>query len=134
RTFLITNWIIVALIIILGIVFLFTLFTNSMVRDQLPDTLRERVESTSLKDLSLIDRTSYLSDALKISVDYPIFGTGGGGWAALYPKYQSTNYISNQAHFFLLQYLVEVGWVGLIIILFFIVSIFFYFIRDYTSQ
>ncbi|GAC41585.1 lipid A core - O-antigen ligase [Paenibacillus popilliae ATCC 14706] len=54
---------------------------------------------------------------MKLVADYPVFGAGGGAWSALYEKYQNNPYESAQAHSYYMQYLVETGVLGFIILL-----------------
>jgi tetratricopeptide (TPR) repeat protein len=48
----------------------------------------------------------------KIIRDYPVFGTGGGGWAALYQGYQARPYFSSEVHNHFLQVWIEAGILG----------------------
>ncbi|MFT9495700.1 O-antigen ligase family protein [Anaerosolibacter sp.] len=82
----------------------------------LPATLAERLESISLGTETVTERTVFYTDAFKIIKNYPIFGTGGGGWNALYKMYQSYAYNSTQAHSYFMQVWVETGAVGILIL------------------
>ncbi|MGI6423707.1 MAG: O-antigen ligase family protein [Tepidanaerobacteraceae bacterium] len=54
---------------------------------------------------------------MKIIKEYPILGTGGGGWKAIYQAYQSYRYFTTEVHSFFLQLWVETGTVGLLALL-----------------
>jgi tetratricopeptide (TPR) repeat protein len=59
------------------------------------------------------ERLVFFEDALKIARDYPLLGTGGRGWNAVYKKYQGYHYTSTEVHNHYLQVLVEKGALGL---------------------
>lgn len=71
---------------------------------------------------------------MKVVKDYPILGAGGGGWASLYEHYQNNPYTSRQVHNFFLQFLIEVGIVGFLIFMSFILYIFYKYIRGYVKR
>ena len=58
-------------------------------------------------------RMVYYKDALKIVKDYPVLGTGGRGWNAIYRQYQDFGYRSTEVHSHYLQLWVETGTIGL---------------------
>lgn len=63
------------------------------------------------------DRLVFYLDALEIIKDYPVFGTGGRGWKALYRAYQDFSYITTEVHNQYLQVWVETGSLGIIVYL-----------------
>ena len=71
---------------------------------------------------------------MKVVKDYPVLGAGGGGWASLYEHYQNNPYLSRQVHNFFLQYLIEVGIVGFLVFMGFILFIFYKFSRQYLRR
>lgn len=79
----------------------------------LPGQIVSRAESIVNQDTTLPDRVNMTSDAIKIALDYPLTGAGGGGWNALYHRYQSSLYYSSEAHNHFAQTLVEAGALGL---------------------
>lgn len=105
-----------------------------VIKPLLPSKLQERVDSISLNQSSAFSRNTFYSDSFELSKDYPFFGTGGGGWSALYEKYQSFPYISRQAHSFYMQYINEVGYVGFVFFLVFILSIIYLYIRFFLKN
>lgn len=119
--------------VVAGIVVVFLLFGNTGFAKLFPETLQKRIESINFQQHSVLERGTFYKDSLKLVKDYPILGSGGGGWAALYEKYQNNPYSSRQAHSFFMQYLVEVGVVGFIVLLAFLMLVFYYFIKKHFS-
>lgn len=77
------------------------------------NTAFSRITQISLGERTIMERGFFYTDGLEIVADYPLVGTGGGGWQALYKKYQSYNYSTNLTHNFFLQTAIEVGLIGL---------------------
>jgi len=77
----------------------------------LPDRFYNRLFSHSF-DRNLEYRIVFYQDAAKIIRDYPILGTGGGGWNALYRNYQDIEYGSSVVHNHFLQVWIEAGLLG----------------------
>jgi len=77
----------------------------------LPDRFYDRLFSYSL-DRNLERRLDFYVDAAKIIRDYPLLGTGGGGWNALYRSYQGFPYSSTEVHNHFLQVWIEAGLFG----------------------
>jgi O-antigen ligase len=107
------------------------LFGNTGFLQLLPELLRRRLENINFQQHSVLERFTFYKDAMKLAADYPLFGAGGGGWYALYEKYQNNPYTSRQVHSFFLQYLVEAGWVGLILFIGLIGFILYRYIRHH---
>ncbi|MEK3911538.1 O-antigen ligase [Paenibacillus sp. FSL H7-0331] len=119
--------------LVIGAIGLLLLFGNTGATNLLPDYIKQRIENINFAQHSVLERNSFNKDALKLFEDYPILGAGGGAWAALYEKYQSYPYVSRQAHNFFMQYLVETGTVGILVLLGFLAYIFGLYIR-YQSK
>lgn len=100
-------------LIVLGLLGVAILFGVSGIGQYLPSSL-QRIQKINFQEHSVLERLTMFSDALKIWLDYPVFGTGGGGWISLYTEYQHHAYSPRQVHSFFLQYLVETGLVGLV--------------------
>jgi len=83
-----------------------------------PESLIARLSAINPGESSVWQRFDYFRDALKIIRDHPILGAGGGGWEALYFKYQSYGYFTTQVHNHFLQVWVETGTVGFLAFLF----------------
>ncbi|MBB6216365.1 O-antigen ligase [Anaerosolibacter carboniphilus] len=91
----------------------------------IPESLITRINSITAGDSSIQGRMSFYKDALKIIKDRLLFGAGGGAWATLYFMYQSYMYWTTQAHNYFLQLWIEIGTVGLLIYLTFIIMMLF---------
>lgn len=82
----------------------------------LPERYYDRIFSPGRK-INMDARFEMFRDAIKIIRDYPLFGTGGGGWAALYQGYQdrplnNRPYFSSEVHNHFLQVWIEAGILG----------------------
>ncbi|MDD4767389.1 MAG: O-antigen ligase family protein [Desulfotomaculaceae bacterium] len=63
------------------------------------------------------ERIYFYQDALKMFVERPVIGWGGGGWQEAYRAYQGYLYNSSQVHGYYFQIMVETGIIGLLAIL-----------------
>ncbi|SMF68205.1 Lipid A core-O-antigen ligase and related enzymes [Paenibacillus uliginis N3/975] len=124
-------WIPVGSVVIGGL--LIFLFIGTSVKNILPQNIAIRLDNINFNQHSVLERFTFYKDAMKVVADYPIFGAGGGAWASLYEQYQNNPYTSRQAHNFFLQYLIEVGIVGFLIFMSFILYIFYKYIRGYMK-
>ncbi|MFC7749151.1 O-antigen ligase family protein [Paenibacillus thermoaerophilus] len=115
-----------------GTLLIVLLFGSSTVRSILPDTLERRIENINFQQHSVLERSTFYSDSLKLFKDYPLLGKGGGAWAAMYEQYQNNPYTSRQAHSFYLQYLNETGLVGALVFVALLAVIAVLFIRYYS--
>ncbi|RED84041.1 O-antigen ligase family protein [Cohnella phaseoli] len=97
-------------------------------------SLLQRLTAFDLGQAAFSDRFSFLKDALTMINQKPIFGYGGGGWSAVYEKYRSFPYTSNQAHDFIVQYIIEVGFLGGIVLLVLIGWIFFNYLMMHIKE
>ncbi|GIP00016.1 hypothetical protein J14TS5_51010 [Paenibacillus lautus] len=109
------------------------LFIGTNLKNVLPQNISVRLENINFNQHSVLERFTFYKDAMKVLADYPIIGAGGGAWASLYEQYQNNPYTSRQAHNFFLQYLIEVGIVGFVIFMSFILYIFYKYIRGYIK-
>lgn len=73
-------------------------------------------------DRSYNTRIQFFKDGLKLFKDWWLIGAGGGAWSLLNFKYQSYLYWSTQTHSYPLQVLVETGFIGLTIMIWFFIS------------
>lgn len=117
--------IIIAMILIGAI----TIFTG--IKNIFPAPIQEQMARINFQQHSFLERAAIYKDSLKVIRDYPILGTGGGGWATIYEKYQGNPYTARQAHNFLLQYTVEVGSIGLIIVVLLIFTVLILYLRKF---
>ncbi|WP_138227204.1 O-antigen ligase family protein [Paenibacillus algicola] len=127
-----TLWIPIGSVVLGGL--LIALFIGTSLKNLLPDNLNTRLDNINFNQHSVLERFTFYKDAMKVVGDYPIFGAGGGAWAALYEQYQNNPYTSRQAHNFFLQYFIEVGIVGFLIFMSFILYIFYKYIRGYFKS
>ncbi len=74
--------------------------------------LISKLWDAGLKLQNASDRLTFSKDGLRIFLDNPLVGTGGGTWQDTYYKYQSFSYNSTEAHNFYIQFLTEVGIIG----------------------
>lgn len=94
---------------------LYAVLNSPSVQGMLPDALQTRVAQIDLETHSVLERGYFNQDALEIYRDYPVFGAGGGGWRALFQKYQDYPYWSTQSHNFFSQLMVETGTFGVLL-------------------
>lgn len=79
----------------------------------LPSTLADRLQDSLLTSSSTLLRAQYMIDALKIFVTSPIYGRGLGSTEGLYTSVQPIYYMSMFVHNHLLQYMCDMGLLGL---------------------
>ncbi|MHB1682067.1 MAG: O-antigen ligase family protein [Bacilli bacterium] len=99
-----------------GIVILVALAALYKLRHHLAQSagsIAARLHSISLASVSLQERFYYYRNALGIWGNGPVFGSGGGTWAAKYQAFQTLPYISNEAHSSVIDQLLNGGIVGL---------------------
>lgn len=124
-------WLPLVSVVAVGI--LAALFLGTNLKHVLPGNIGERLENLNLQQHSFLERITFYKDAVKVLKDYPIIGAGGGGWASIFEKYQNNPYESRQAHSFVMQYLVEVGILGFLVMGAFLIFIFYKYIRGYIQ-
>lgn len=118
-----------AFIISISLFALVMLFVSSTVRGLLPDKIAVRFDNINLQQHSVLERWTFYRDGIKIAHDYPLLGAGGGAWPALYEAYQNNPYWSRQAHSYFVQTLVEIGWLGLAVLIGLLAYAFILYIR-----
>ena len=74
------------------------LSSKNLLAKVLPQNLANRIMTISLTANTVTERTVFYDDAFKIIKDFPIVGTGGGGWSTLYHFYKTYAYTSTQVH------------------------------------
>ncbi|MGQ9533559.1 MAG: O-antigen ligase family protein, partial [Desulfotomaculales bacterium] len=80
----------------------------------LPAPVAARMATIGGEDVSFQARLLFTADALRVALDRPWLGGGGGAWNALYHQYQSSVYWTTEVHNHLAQVWVEAGIVGLL--------------------
>ncbi|SDD91288.1 O-antigen ligase [Paenibacillus sp. UNCCL117] len=121
-------------VVIVGSIGAVLLLTDTGLTKALPENIRTRIENINFQQHSVLERGTFYKDAIKVFIDHPVIGAGGGAWSALYEKYQNNPYTSRQAHSFYLQYLGETGLVGSLILACILIAIFYIYIRNYLRQ
>lgn len=82
-------------------------------QDLLPQELNKEIkEIVDFNDPSYLYRADFIRWGIDIARDYPLTGTGAGGWKALLPQYQDYKYTAADAHNHMIQVLVETGIIG----------------------
>jgi hypothetical protein len=129
-----SNLLIPGVIMIVGVLGLLLVQNSESVQKWFPASIQQRIANFNLSgDFSLDNRATLIRDGVAIILDYPWLGIGGGGFANAYEKYKSYSYISNQVHSFVVQYTVEVGIIGLIILLVILASAVWIFLRKWLT-
>ena len=82
----------------------------------LPDELMFRLKNTGFFDVGNEARFVYYEDALKLIKMSPVIGQGGEAFLTRYQEIQTYPYVSSEVHSFVLQLIVETGYVGGIIL------------------
>ena len=80
----------------------------------LPHSIVERMQGSITTDSSFVLRIQYIVDAFKIFAMSPLWGNGLGSSDALYTAVQQVYYMSVYVHNHLLQYMADMGLLGLI--------------------
>lgn len=118
-------------ILIAGVLLVFLL--GSSLTSLLPESISSRLSSINFQQHSVLERITFYKDSMKLVADYPVFGAGGGAWSALYEKYQNNPYESAQAHSYYIQYLVETGVLGFIILLGFLGIVYWKYVQSFRK-
>jgi tetratricopeptide (TPR) repeat protein len=87
----------------------------------LPQNLVSRIESINIKARSFQGRIAFFRDAFEIIKDNFLIGLGGGAWEAAYMRYRSYEYWTTQTHSYPIQVWMEIGTLGLVLVIGFIV-------------
>jgi len=120
--------------VFIGILFSLLLIKSGEVKELLPEQLAKRIGTINLQQHSVLERVTFYKDAMKVVQDHPLIGAGGGGWAAVYEQYQSNPYSSSQAHSYFVQTLVEIGWIGFIVLIGILLLAYSLFIKLYLTH
>lgn len=104
----------VAIIAVLAVALVAVPKWRTTVSQLVPVQIARRLTSITLRDRSLLARLFSLQDAFAIARDYPLLGTGAGGWDALYHQYQKVLYYYTETHSHFGQVAVETGFPGFI--------------------
>ncbi|HHW67478.1 MAG: hypothetical protein PWP07_177 [Epulopiscium sp.] len=110
------------------------LFTSGLYRKLLPEFLLQRFSQIGSVTELTSGRSNFYRDGLRMLKDKWLLGGGGNAWAAMYRKYQSYFYGSSEAHSLPLQLWLETGILGMMVLAFFIVSLFIVYFKNRKSE
>lgn len=90
--------------------------------------------SNMFQSRSFVERTIFYKDGLQVWKNHWLIGAGGGAWLNSYLSNQSFAYKSTQVHSYLLQIALECGILGVIALLFLILSVILLFLSEYKYR
>lgn len=132
KSFYWSNAFIPVMIVVLFVLGIYILLTNESILQKMPYAIQSRI--AEVEDSNILFRAVYFQDALNVIKDHFFFGAGGGAWRTLYPVYQSVPYTSTQVHNFILQYFIEVGLFGFLVLMTILAVSFGRFFRAYFGS
>lgn len=94
----------------------------------IPEDILARIMSINITTDSSQARIIFSKDALSLVKANPILGSGGDGWATTYKSVQTYPYWSKHVHNYFLQMMVEIGILGFLVFIGFLVSIIYAYI------
>ena len=110
------------------------LFSQKIIQNS--NLTNQAKEIINIENSSYSSRMSFNNWAWEIIKDYPVNGTGAGGWAALYHQYQDNNAITTEVHNHYLQTWIEAGTIGILSLMFVVIISFWclYRMRSYIED
>jgi len=117
----------------LAILFALIMAGTILTTKVMPEGVIERFRNISLQIHSVQERFTFYKDSVKLVADNPVLGTGGGGWNAIYRKYQTYNYNSTEVHNHFLQTWVEAGTIGFVFFIGLWVGFFYSLVKVYRK-
>lgn len=93
-----------------------------------------RLASISINASELQERFAYYIDSISILKDYPVLGTGPGGWSSIQYYYQTALYSVHYVHSSYVQAAVDYGITGFLIFLTQLFLFVFYLVRAYRRN
>ncbi|MCA1320479.1 O-antigen ligase family protein [Bacillus tianshenii] len=100
----------------------------------LPEELQDRISSISLSKGTAKERLILMEDSVEMAKDAPVLGHGGEGFRVLYKNYQQLPYQSNKVHNGYMEWLVDTGIIGLILLVIVIAFLYFQLIKRYKAE
>ena len=79
------------------------------------DSFKARIADISPSTDTEVARINFYGEAISMSKDSPWFGFGGDSWTVFYPKYEDKKFGLNQVHNGYLDFLIEIGWFGILV-------------------
>lgn len=105
----------VYLLAVVGVYVMYTAFSLPFVSGKIvPAHVAQRLETIPGESADFSGRVDMYRDAVRLALDHPVTGVGGGGWNALYHRYQTKPYWSTEVHNYFAQTWVEAGTIGLL--------------------
>ncbi len=90
--------------------------TSPAGQNMMPEDLKKEIlEVADFSDASYVYRADFIRWGMDIARDYPLTGSGAGGWRALMSHYQDYRYFTADAHNHVIQVLVEAGVFGMMV-------------------
>lgn len=89
----------------------------------IPEAIVSRISGIGTSDNSFQARVIFSKDAIRLVKNRFLLGIGGEGWSTAYRSVQSYSYWSSQVHNHYLQMYVEVGLLGLILFIGFLLTL-----------
>jgi O-antigen ligase len=106
------------LAVIIGAVYITAVTASAgMLMTNNPDSgqvVQEVSNLTDLESLSYSSRIDFIRWGFDVIGDYPIIGTGAGGWESIYQQYQDKIFWSSEIHSSIMQAWVEAGTLGML--------------------
>lgn len=100
----------------------------------IPESIVTRISGIGTTDNSFQARVIFSKDALQLVKNRLLFGMGGEGWATAYRSVQSYPYWSRHVHNHYLQLFVEVGLVGFVLFIGFLLSLIYRYFKYKKSE
>ncbi|SHP77276.1 Lipid A core-O-antigen ligase and related enzymes [Mycobacteroides abscessus subsp. abscessus] len=102
-------------IILVGLAGILDIQNHGLLYKSIPGDLQQRIDSISLNAGTAKERYVFAEDALQFSNEAPLLGSGGGSWKVVFKEYQQNPYSSSRIHNGYLEWLVDTGWIGIIL-------------------
>lgn len=118
-------------IAVFAAIILFLAFSVSLIGSTY---LNQRIAAISFGATELQERFAYYNDAASIVKDYPLFGTGSGGWSSIQFKYQTALYSVKYVHSAIFQTVLDYGLAGLLLFISQIIVLISYAIRIFRNN
>lgn len=107
---------------------------NGVIFNLLPSSLQTRLSDISLTTSSVAGRLNFAELSLDMSTISPLFGNGGDSWNMLFTRYQDKPFWSTDPHSFLSTFLLDIGWIGISIVITLLLTYVFFFVKNELSD
>ena len=85
----------------------------------LPYDVVSKIKNINFQTQSVVDRGTYIKDAIKLIKDNWLFGIGGDGWNYRYPEVQEYTYVAREVHSYPVKIFLEFGIVRIYFLLYY---------------